>query len=124
MKKILKFVLMAIGLGVIGFAFAVLGALIGGRVLGKGADFMALGLVVIGLIVGYAVGIMVGIISLKKVLQQRGSVALGLIGSVIGAVLPLVLAEPLRLNSNTDLLLIVFLISVPVFSLAGFLLKR
>ena len=124
MKKTLKFVLMAIGLGVIGFAFAVLGALIGGRVLGKGADFMALGLVVIGLIVGYAVGIMVGIISLKKVLHQRGSVALGLIGSVIGAVLPLVLADPLRLNSNTDLLLIVFLISVPVFSLAGFLLKR
>ena len=116
---------MAIGLGILGILFAVIGALIGGRALGGDSiGFGALGLAIGGVIIGYPTGIIVGIVSIKKILHQRGSLLLGILGSIIGAVITMVLAEPLNLNSNTNLLFGVFFLSVPVFCLVGFFLKR
>ena len=124
-KRIYKFVLMTIGLGALGIIFGVIGALIGGKVLGSDAvGFGALGLAIGGIIVGYPTGIIVGIISIKKLLHQHGSLLLGILGSIIGAVITMVLAEPLNLNSNTNLLFGVFFLSVPVFCLVGFFLRR
>ena len=124
-RNIVKFILMAIGLGLIGILFGVTGALIGGRVLGSdSAGFGALGLAIGGVIIGYPAGIIVGIISIKMVLHQKGSLLLGILGSIFGVVIIMVLAEPLNLNSNTDLLLGVFFLIVPVFCLVGFFLKR
>ncbi|MFC2032158.1 hypothetical protein ACFLUS_02130 [Chloroflexota bacterium] len=123
--RILKFVLMAIGLGVLGIVVGVIGALIGGKVLGSDSvGFGALGLAIGGVIIGYPAGIIVGIISIKKILHQQGSLLLGILGSIIGAVIIIVLAEPLNLNSNTNLLFGVFFLSVPVFCLVGFFLNR
>ena len=123
--RIFKFVLMTIGLGVLGIVFGVIGALIGGKVLGSDSvGFGALGLAIGGVIIGYPTGIIVGIISIRKILHQQGSLLLGILGSIIGAVITMVLAEPLNLNSNTTLLFGVFFLSVPVFCLAGFFLKR
>jgi len=123
--RIFKFILMAIGLGILGILFAVIGALIGGRALGGDSiGFGALGLAIGGVIIGYPTGIIVGIVSIKKILHQRGSLLLGILGSIIGAVITMVLAEPLNLNSNTNLLFGVFFLSVPVFCLVGFFLKR
>ena len=120
-----KFVLMALGLGIIGALFAVAGALIGGKVLrGDASGFGALGLAIGGVLLGYPAGIIVGIILLKKILHQRGSLLSGILGSINGAVIIMALAEPLNLNSNTTLLSVVFLAGVPVFALAGFLLKK
>ena len=124
-RKILKFVLMTVGLGIIGILFGVIGALIGGRVLGADSvGFASLGLAIGGILVGYPTGIIVGIVLIKKILHQRGSLLLGIVGSIIGAVITMVLAEPLNLNSNTNLLFGVFLLIVPVFCLIGFYLKR
>ena len=124
-RNIVKFILMAVGLGVLGIVFGVIGALIGGRVLGSdSAGFGALGLAIGGVIIGYPAGIIVGIISIKRVLHQKGSLLLGILGSIIGAVIIMVLAEPLNLNSNTNLLFGAFFLSVPVFCLVGFFLKR
>ncbi|MFC1972315.1 hypothetical protein ACFLVE_02780 [Chloroflexota bacterium] len=124
-KRIFKFVLMTIGLGVLGIVFAVIGALIGGKVLGSNSvGFADLGLAIGGVIIGYPSGIIVGIISIRKILHQQGSLLLGILGSIIGAVITMVLAEPLNLNSNTNLLFGVFFLSVPVFCLVGFFLKR
>ncbi len=124
-RRMFQFVLMAIGLGVLGIVFAVIGALIGGRVLGSdSAGFGALGLAIGGVIIGYPVGIIVGIISIKRILHQKGSLSLGILSSIIGAVIAMVLAEPLNLNSNTNLLFGVFFISVPAFCLVGFFLRR
>ena len=123
--RIFKFGLMTIGLGVLGIVFGVIGALIGGKVLGSDAvGFGALGLAFGGIIIGYPTGIIVGIISLRKIFHQRGSLLLGIIGSIIGAVIIMVLAEPLNLNANTNLLFGLFFLSVPVFCLIGFFLKR
>ena len=123
--KILKYVLMTIGLGVLGIIFGVIGALIGGKVLGsESAGFGALGLAIGGAVIGYPAGIIVGIVSIKKILHQQGSLLLGILGSIIGAVITVVLALLLNLNSNTNLLFGVFFLSVPVFCLVGFFLKR
>ncbi len=86
--------------------------------------FGALGLAIGGVIIGYPTGIIVGIIAIKKFLHQRGSLLFAILGSIIGAVIVMLLAEPLNLNSNTNLLFGVFFLSVPVFCLAGFYLKR
>ena len=124
-RKILRFVLMTIGLGVLGIVFGVIGALIGGKVLGgDSVGFGALGLAIGGIIIGYPAGIIIGIILIRKILHQKGSLSLGILGSIIGALVIVVLAEPLNLNSNTNLLFGLFLLSVPTFCLVGFSLKR
>ena len=124
-SRIFKFVLMIIGLGVLGIIFGIIGALIGGKILGGDSfEFGALSLALGGIIIGYSTGIIVGIISIKKILHQQGSLLLGILGSIIGAVISMVLAEPLNLNSNPNLLFGVFFLSVPLFCLVGFFLKR
>jgi len=124
-RNIIKFVLMAIGLGTMGALFGLAGALIGGRVLGSdSAGFGALGLAIGGIIIGYPTGIILGIILIKKVLHKNGSLGFGIIGSILGAVITLLLAEPANLNSSPELLFGVFFLAVPVFCLAGFSLKR
>lgn len=124
-KKIFKFVIIAIGLGIIGFAFALIGVLIGGRVLGGDSDgFGALGLAFGGLVIGYPAGIIVGIFLIKRIFHQRGSLLLSILGSIFGAVFIVALAEPFHFNENANLLFGLFFLSVPVFCLAGFLLRR
>ena len=124
-RKITKFVLITVGLGIIGILFGVIGALVGGRVLGADSfGFGALGLAIGGIIVGYPTGIIVGIVLIRKVLHQQGSLLLGIVGSIIGAVVTMVLAEAVHLNSNTNLLFGTFLLIVPVFCLFGFYLRK
>ena len=97
---------------------------IGGRVLDDLPEYGALGLAFGGLVLGYPTGIIVCIILIKRILHQHGSLLLGIVGSIMGAVVTIALAEPLHLNSNGNLLFGVFFISVPVFCLVGFFLKR
>ncbi len=116
---------MMIALSIIGVALAIAGAFIGGRILGSGAvGFGALGLAIGGALVGFPLGIMVGILLLKKLFHQKGSLLLGMTGAIIGAVATLALAEPLNLNSNTNLLVGAFVLVVTGSSLGGFYIKR
>ena len=124
-RIIVKFVFMAIGLGITGIVFGLIGALIGGKVLGGDSfGFGALGLALGGIIIGYPTGIIIGIVSIKKILHRRGSLLLGILGSIFGAVITIVVAEPLNLNSNPNLLFGVFFLSVPLFCLVGFSLRK
>ena len=124
-RNIVKFVIMTIGLGIIGIVFGLVGALIGGKVLGGDSfGFGALGLALGGIIIGYPTGIIIGIVSIKKILHRRGSLLLGILGSIFGAVITIAVAEPLNLNSNPNLLFGVFFLSIPLFCLVGFFLKR
>ena len=98
-------------MGITGIAFGLIGALIGGKVLGGDSfGFGALGLTLGGIIIGYPTGIIVGIVSIKKLLHQRGSLLPGILGSIIGSVIIIPLEEPLNLNSNSGLLFGVFLL--------------
>ncbi|MFC1900788.1 hypothetical protein ACFLYN_04255 [Chloroflexota bacterium] len=124
-KRVARFIITAIGLGIIGIAFGIGGAYIGGRVVGAGSvGFGALGLAIIGLFVGYPAGIVIGIILIKRLLHWHGSLLLGIIGIIVGMVTVITLAALLSLNSGIDLLVIILLLIVPVFCLIGFNLKK
>ena len=124
--KILRFLIFAFGLAVCGIVLGIVGILIGGRLLagGDSSGFAALGMAIGGLIIGYPAGIITGIILLKKVFKQKGSLWLGIAGAAVGAAAVLGLAEPLNINANTTLLFVVFFTVPPFFSLGGFYLKR
>ena len=123
--KMIRFIIMAFVLAVTGIIFAITGALIGGRILGSdAAGFGALGLAIGGILVGYPTGIIVGILLVKRLFHQKGSVLLGLIGGIIGTVATVALAEPLNLNSNSYLLFGAFFVLVTGLSLGGFYLKK
>ena len=121
MKSIIRFILTAIGLGICGIIFAVIGAYVGGGMIGE-TTFGALGLAVIGILVGYLLGIIIGIIIIKYSLRQSGSVLFGVTGGIIGAAIT-VLAGVAWAPTAFVLFTILFL-CIPVFSLAGFYLKR
>lgn len=125
LRKMIRFFAMAFVLAVTGIIFTIAGILIGGRILGSNAaGFGALGLAIGGILVGFPTGIIVGILLIKKLFHQKGSVLLGLIGGIIGTVATVVLSEPLNLNSNTYLLFGTFVVLVTGLSLGGFYLKR
>lgn len=116
---------MACLLMVIGVIFAIAGAFIGGKILGKDSvGFGALGLAIGGILVGYPTGIMVAILLIKKLFHQKGSALLGVIGGIIGTVATVALAEPLNLNSNSYLLFGTFFVLVTGLALGGFYLKK
>ena len=124
-RKAIKVVGMTAGLGIAGIVIGFLGALIIALILrGDSFGMGALGLALGGIIIGYPVGVIIGIILIKKVLHYRGSLLLGILGSILGVVMTIGIAEPFNLNLNPNLLFGVLFLSVPTFGIVGFLLKR
>ena len=120
-----RFALMTIGLGVLGIIFGVAGALIGGKLLGDDSlSFGALGLAIGGSLIGYLVGILVGIVLIKKVFHRQGSLLFGILGAFIGVIITVLVAIPLTLNSNASAIVVIFCLGVPLVSMAGFHLNR
>ncbi len=70
--------------------------------------------------IGYAAGVPSGISFAGTRLGRPGAFLLALIGSVVGAVLVLALAEPLRLNQNTTVLQITFAVLPLLLALIGY----
>jgi hypothetical protein len=66
----------------------------------------------------------IGMIIFKKLLHYNGSLLLGLIGVIAGGVLPFVLAEPLNLNLDPNLLWASIILGSPLVGTAGFYLRR
>ncbi|MFC1957727.1 hypothetical protein ACFLX0_02815 [Chloroflexota bacterium] len=123
--RIFGFIIMMIALAVVGVAFAIVGAFIGGRILGSNAEgFGALGLAIGGALVGYPLGIIVGMVLLKRLFHQRGSLLLGISGAIIGTVATVALSEPLNLSSNINLLVGAFVLIVTGLSVGGLHIKR
>ncbi len=73
---------------------------------------------------GYIVGVAGGMALAGRMLRQHGSFWLALLGSFLGGVLVLLLAEPLRLNQSTTILsFAIFFASLPL-ALVGYNLRR
>jgi hypothetical protein len=108
---------MAIGLGIIGVLFGVTGALIISKVT-TGAPLVGL----FGFIIGHPTGIIVGVIIVKIVLHQRGSLLLGILGGIFGEAFVAFIASPLDLYNSIYFGYPMFFLSAPVFCLAGFYL--
>lgn len=99
-----------------GYVATILGTLIGSRVVDWNSYGGFGGLVgaIAGMIIGYALGVSLSILIFSKVFNYRGSIWLGILGAITGMLLILGLAEPLNLNSNSNLMLwsVVFLTSL------------
>jgi hypothetical protein len=114
---------MVIELGIIGGAFGVAGAFIGGGALGD-VSFGGLGLAIIGYLIGYFLGIIIGIVVIKKVFHQPGSLLLGVLGSIIGFVVAILITVTLVSDATLATVFAILFIVSPVFCVAGFHLKR
>ena len=120
-RRLAIFVGMTIGLAICGAILAVVGAFVGGKGFSRDV-YSALGLALIGVITGYLAGNIIGIILIKKVLHQNGSILLGILGCIAGIVITLVLT--ITLDPDINVFFWMAIVSVPVLSLAGFYLKR
>ncbi|MCK4825058.1 hypothetical protein KA005_55435 [bacterium] len=121
--KIGKFIKITLGTAIVGISIGLIAVLAVALFMKESVGFAALGLALAGVLVGYPVGVIVGIILTKKVFHFRGSLFLGILGSVLGVVITMGAAEPLNLNTNPNILFAVFFLSVPILCTIGFLLK-
>ena len=117
---IMKFVAMALGLALCGAILAIAGGFVGGRIAGEN-NFGALGLAILGIVAGYFLGNILGIVLIKKFINPRGSILLGILGSIAGVVITVIVG--IILDPDINLFFWIALISVPVLCLAGFYLK-
>jgi len=119
-----KFIKITLGTAIVGILLAVIAVLAVSLLMKDSVGFAALGLAIGGLLAGYPVGVIIGIILTKKVFHYRGSLPLGILGSVIGVIITVAGAESLNLNASPTILFAVFFVSVPVLCAFGFLLKN
>ena len=125
LRNIIRFCIMALVLGASGIIVAIIGAFVGSKILGSNdMEFGALGLAIGGILIGYPKGIIIGILLIKKLFKQKGSLLFGLIGGIIGTVVTIILIEPFNLTSNSYLLFGTFFVLVTCLSLGGFYLKK
>ena len=75
---------------------------------------------VVGSMIGYTIGASIGVYVAGRRLAGRGSYWVALAGSVAGAVLVLLLAEPLRLNTGAALMQGSLVVAAPVLSALAF----
>lgn len=75
---------------------------------------------VIGALLGYVVGAPLGVIVSARLLRQRGVIWRSVVGSFAGGVAVALLAEPLRLNQQSWLLMIVLAIVPLIGAVWGF----
>jgi hypothetical protein len=119
--NVARFLGMALGMAVSGAVLAVIGGLIGGRLLSSDI-YEAIGLAAIGIVTGYFLGNILGLALIKKFVNPRSSIWLGVLGGFTGVVITVAIAviwEP-----DINLVFWLALVSVPILSLAGFYLKR
>lgn len=122
-SKIGKFIKITLGTGIVGILLGLIAVLVVTLLMKDSVGFGALGLALGGVLVGYPVGVIIGIILIKKVFHYRGSLLLGILGSILGVVITMGAAEPLNLNANPGILFAAFFLSVPILCTIGFLLK-
>lgn len=106
--------------------------LLGARIFaGTGDGWGDLIAAIVGAIIGYTIGVSLGVYLTGRWLNrrdrrstQRWGYWLALLGSVLGAALVLLLAEPLHLNQNTAVLQALVVILPPIGATLGFNLRR
>ena len=84
----------------------------------------SLGAVITGTIIGYPLGIALGLLVLRKLFRVNGSMVYGIAGGVAGVLLVLLLSEPLHLNIDNNAIVAVFLLMPPVLATAAYFYAR
>ncbi len=75
---------------------------------------------VVGMLIGYMAGAPLGVVASARLLNQRGVAWRAWLGSAIGGIAIMLLAEPLRINQHPWLLMAIFASAALVGALAGF----
>jgi len=120
-SSVVKVIALALGIGLVGAGVAALAALVAARAMeGRTTGFGGIVAVLASLLIGYPAGTCIGILLAKRVFHQRGSLWLGFGGVVVGAVLTMIMAEPLQLNVNTSLLMATYACSVAILGAVGY----
>lgn len=114
--------------GALGGATGLLGARVFAGANGGWGDLIA---AILGAMIGYTIGVSLGVDLVGRWLNRRAGFStrrsaywLALLGSVLGAALVLLAAEPLRLNQNTAVLRSFLIILPPIGATLGFNLRR
>jgi len=124
-KTLLKPALMVAGLGIFGLLTGFLGGFIGSWLLeGDAGGWGGLVGAVAGMVFGYPIGVAIGMVLVKTVIKYPGSLLLGIPAALLGAVLVMLLAEPLNLNVTPGLILGSLFILVPLAGTIGYHLRR
>jgi hypothetical protein len=79
---------------------------------------------IVGSMIGYTIGVSLGVYLIGKRLGGRSGYWRALLGSIAGAALVLLAAEPLRLNANTALLQAFLIALPPIGATLGFNMRR
>ena len=117
----MKVAVLALGIGLVGAGVAALAALVAARAMeGRTTGFGGIVAVLSSLLIGYPAGTCIGLLLARRVFRQRGSLWLGFGGVVVGAVLTMVMAEPLHLNLNTGLLIATYACSAAILGSLGY----
>jgi hypothetical protein len=117
---------------VVGLPVALVGGFAAARLLAGSANgWDDLIYAILGLIIGYTIGVSIGVFLIGRWLNGRDGIStkrraywLALFGSVLGAALVLLAAEPLRLNQNTAVLQTFLFILPPIGATLGFNMSR
>lgn len=110
---------------VCGVAMAALGALLAARIMeGRTTGIGDIVAVVVSMLAGFPLGVCVGMAVLRRVVRWPGNLARGIVGAFLGSVFVMLAAEPLRLNANTELLLVTYALCITVFATVGFVSRH
>jgi len=124
-KNISRFLGMYLGIAFSGFIIGGIAALIGATVM-KNSFFGFGGILgsVAGLIIGYPVGVICGIILFRTWIKYNGAIISGILGGLLGAIIILVLAVPLKVDMPVAWTLALYLVVTPLLGTIGFYLGR
>ena len=112
-------------LGVVAGSSIIFGSLVGFLIyiwgVTTGDVFAGLGAVVIGVVIGYPIGTVVGILLVRKVLRYKGSLTFGILGFIFGGFLSGVIMFVLGPVRLIDALISGWVTS-PVYAMIAFIL--
>ena len=124
MKRVGLFLVMVLGTAAAGAALATLAAFIGVRLLrGELPGLAVLGVFLLLVAANHVAGVIIGIIVTDRAVHYRGSLWLGIAGSVLG-VAPVIGLLALSANVTGGTLLICLGLGPPLLGTAGFHLRK
>jgi hypothetical protein len=122
-RKVAAFLGMVVVIGLVGIALGLLAAVIGIAIQSGEGDFKTLAAGLGGMVVGYPIGVILGILLINKFLHYRGSLLFGASGSLLGAVFNYARVEYLNLDLSLNLLLAIALLAPAILGAAGYHLR-
>jgi len=126
LKRVGLFLAMALGTGGLGAALAALSAFMGVRMMrGELPGLTVLGLFLLIVAASHVAGVIIGIVFTHRALHYRGSLWLGVVGSILGAGLAIGLFFlAMNVNLPGTLLFVCLGVGPPLLGTAGFHLRR